>query len=132
MKRLLKLSVAALLGFASTGTLKAGFTNYDFNVDPQSFFDGTTNSFILAGNTTRNIFNPGAPPWTNGPAGAQNYFWQSFGGTGGDTDGFMSIVDAIGGQGLVCAFPYLDFITNLDTSITPTPIRAFKIEMDLR
>jgi hypothetical protein len=135
MKRLPALVTAALLCFASTGTLIAGFTNYDFNLDPATFFDGTTNSLILAGSTTapgRNINNPGAPPWTNGPAGAFNYFWQPSGGTGGIADGFMSIVDAIGNEGLVCAFPYLDFITNLDSSITPTPLRAFRIEMDLR
>jgi hypothetical protein len=135
MKCFRRLITAALLGFASTGTLKAGFTNYDFNLDPATFFDGTTNSLILAGSTTapgRNINNPGAPPWTNGPAGAFNYFWQPSGGTGGAADGFMSIVDAIGNEGLVCCFPYLDFITNLDSSITPTPLRAFRIEMDLR
>src|SRR5689334_8383458 len=65
MKRFLRLVTAALLCFASTGTLKAGFTNYDFNLDPALFFDGTTNSLILAGSASRNIFNPGAPPWTN-------------------------------------------------------------------
>jgi hypothetical protein len=132
MKRLLQVVTAALLCFASTGTLKAGFTNFDFNTDPATFFDGTTNSMFLAGSASRNINNPGAPPWINGPAGAANYFWQPSGGTGGAADGFMSIVDAIGNEGLVCAFPYLDFITNLDSSITPTPLRAFRIEMDLR
>src|ERR1035437_7516492 len=119
MKNTLKMFGATLLGVAWTGTLFAGHTNFDFSIDPSlSGNDPTGNPlFYFAGAMNHN--NPASP----------DYFWRS---ANGNPGGYLALTDNQNNESLVVVLPQLDFYTNASAVVTPSPIRNFKIDVDVR
>jgi hypothetical protein len=119
MKRTCTLLSAALLSFAAAPTLFAGHTNFDFSVDPSLAGNDPTGNpwFFFAGAHNHN--NNGLP----------DYFWRA---TGGNPGGYVALTDNMNNDSLAIVLPQLDFYTNASSVISPSPIRAFKIDVDVR
>jgi hypothetical protein len=119
MKTTLKMLGATLLGVAWSGTLFAGHTNFDFSIDPTTYGNDATGNplFYFAGAHNHN--NPASP----------DYFWRS---ANGNPGGYMALTDNQNNDSLIVVLPQLDFYTNASAVVTPSPIRNFKIDVDVR
>ena len=119
MKNTLKMLGATLLGVAWSGTLFAGHTNFDFSIDPSTSGNDPTGNplFYFAGAHNHN--NPASP----------DYFWRS---ANGNPGGYIAITDNQNNDSLIVVLPQLDFYTNASAVVTPSPIRNFKIDVDVR
>jgi hypothetical protein len=107
MKPILKYIGATLAGVAFTAHVQAGDQFYDLDTDPAAL-----PGFIFSGNNA--LIN-----------------WISTGGNPA-AGGYVAITDAINGQTLGIIFPSADLFTNVDNSVIDVPIKAFKLECDLR
>jgi hypothetical protein len=107
MKATFKRISAALVGVAFTASVFAGDVFYNLDSDPAAI-----PGFIFTGNNA--LVN-----------------WISAGGNPA-TGGYVAITDAINSQTLGIVFPSADLFTNVDNSVIDIPIKAFRVECDLR
>jgi hypothetical protein len=119
MKTAFRLFPTLVLTTLSALSVFAGHTNFDFSVDPTA-----------AGN------DPTGQPWfyfagvhNHNDATASDYFWRP---AGGNPGGYVSLTENLNNSSLAIVLPQLDFYTNASSVVTPSPIRNFRIDMDLR
>jgi hypothetical protein len=119
MKNTFKLLGATLLGVAWSGALYAGHTNFDFTIDPVLTGNDPTGNplFYFAGAHNHN--NPASP----------DYYWRA---SNGNPGGYMALTDNQNNDSLIVVLPQVDFYTNASAVVTPSPIRNFKIDVDVR
>src|SRR5262245_25887071 len=107
MKTMLKYLGATLLGVACAARVLAGDQFFDFDSDPSSI-----PGFVLFGNHV-------------------GLHWAGSDGNPA-TGGYVSITDNGNGENLAVVFPSVDLFTNADTTVSDIPIKAFKVDCDLR
>lgn len=105
MRSTLRSLVVTLLGVATTSSLFAGDQLYDFETDPTG-----VPGFVLFGNR----------------AGSAYQFFD------GNPGGYLQLTEAVGSQTAGIVFPDVDLFTNSLGEVVSLPIKAFRIEMDLR
>ena len=119
MKKTFKMLGATLLGVAWSGSLFAGHTNFDFSLDPATYGTDPTGNplFYFAG--AHNHTDPTA----------SDYYWQAVNGNPG---GYISITENRNNDSLAVVLPQLDFYTNASNVVLASPIRNFRIDVDVR
>lgn len=107
MKATTKYLSATLLGVAWTARVLAGDQFFDLDSDPAA-----VPGYVIYGNHLGS-------------------HWSGFDGNPA-SGGYVSITDAVNGQTLAMIFPSVDLYTNPDSSVINVPIKAFKVEADIR